>query len=925
MAQVPIDIDAQFFPEKKQAFITQTITYTNTSSKPLEIVYLQDWNHSYSANDTPLAIRFAEEFNNKYHFSKNEDKGFTKIDTLYASSENLSYARLTEQVDIIQVTLNAPLSPNETIELYLNYTLNFPSTKFNRYGVNSKNELQLKDWFIVPAKYTDGQWEYYSNKDLDDQYHDYLDVNITATFPKDYSIKSGYKEISSNRLDSVYTIQLSQKNTLQNQLFLVKETPFYEVETDKFTLLSNIDDEGIAKTSKSLIIDRIAYFLTERLGSYPHEKIFITEEEYKRNPIYGLNQLPSFIRPFPDGFQYELKILKTLTSKYLDTSILTNERTDYWAKDAIHIYLLMQYVDTYYPNLNLLGSFAKIWGIKSFHASDLAFNDQYNFLYLNMIRLQLDQKLTTPKDQLIKYNNNIGNKYKAGLGLVYLDDYLENDIVPKAIKTYFEEHKQQTAKSTELLETIQNNTAKNIDWFYEDYIDSRKNIDYKISKVTKENDVLYVTLKNKTKTTVPIALYSIKNDSTIHKKWIEAFTNDTIVTVPNLEQSSLVLNKEQLIADSNQGNNFKKLKGINILNKPFQLRLFQDIEDPEYSQVFFVPEFGYNVYDGFSPGIKLYNKTFLRKPLEYKLKPMYGLTSKSLIGSASIKYTFFNKFSNNYAVQFGFSGSTYHYEEDLAYKRFSPYINFLSRDQQNLRSNKKEVFSIRYVSVERDRNEFVIDDEFEPDYGIVNLRYFRTNNELTRNLAWFTDLQIAKKFSKVSFNLQYKKLFKNKRQINVRLFGGTFITNRINNNSNYFDFALDRPTDYLFDYDYYGRSEDTGIFSQQIIIAEGGFKSKLQPSFANQWITTANASATIWKYIHAYGDVGFVKNKGNDPSFVYDTGVRLNLVEDYFELYFPVYSNLGWEVAQPNYEEKIRFVVTLSPKTLISLFTRKWY
>ncbi len=136
---------------------------------------------------------------------------------------------------------------------------------------------------------------------------------------------------------------------------------------------------------------------------------------------------------------------------------------------------------------------------------------------------------------------------------------------------------------------------------------------------------------------------------------------------------------------------------------------------------------------------------------------------------------------------------------------------------------------------------------------------------------------------------------------------------------------MDRPTDYLFDYNYYGRSESAGLFSQQLIIAEGGFKSQLEPSFANQWITTLNGSMTIWKYIMAYGDVGLVKNHDNNVEVVYDSGVRVSLIEDYFELYFPVYSNLGWEVAQPQYAEKIRFIVTLDFKTLLGLFTRRWY
>ncbi len=121
-----------------------------------------------------------------------------------------------------------------------------------------------------------------------------------------------------------------------------------------------------------------------------------------------------------------------------------------------------------------------------------------------------------------------------------------------------------------------------------------------------------------------------------------------------------------------------------------------------------------------------------------------------------------------------------------------------------------------------------------------------------------------------------------------------------------------------------GRSESTGLYSQQYIIAEGGFKSKLQDQFANQWITTLNAGYSIWNWIEAYGDVGFLKNRYNNPHFVYDSGIRLNLVQDYFELYLPIYSNNGWEITQPNYSEKIRFIITLSPRTLTNLFTRKW-
>ena len=151
-----------------------------------------------------------------------------------------------------------------------------------------------------------------------------------------------------------------------------------------------------------------------------------------------------------------------------------------------------------------------------------------------------------------------------------------------------------------------------------------------------------------------------------------------------------------------------------------------------------------------------------------------------------------------------------------------------------------------------------------------------------------------------------------------------FISNK-NSNNDYFDFSLDRPTDYLYDYNYYGRSENNGFFSQQIIINEGGFKSKLPVSYANQWLSTFNASVGIWRWFEVYNDVGFVKNKNKSVYFAYENGVRLNFIQDILEVYFPFYSNLGWEVTAPQYSSKIRFVLVIKPKRIYNFVKRGFY
>ena len=68
-----------------------------------------------------------------------------------------------------------------------------------------------------------------------------------------------------------------------------------------------------------------------------------------------------------------------------------------------------------------------------------------------------------------------------------------------------------------------------------------------------------------------------------------------------------------------------------------------------------------------------------------------------------------------------------------------------------------------------------------------------------------------------------------------------------------------------------------------------------------------------------------VKNKNFEVQTAFDSGIRLNILTDYFELFFPFFSSLGNELKMPNYDEKIRFKITLDPKTISGLFTRRWF
>ncbi len=582
---------------------------------------------------------------------------------------------------------------------------------------------------------------------------------------------------------------------------------------------------------------------------------------------------------------------------------------------------MMRYIEEHYPDSKMTGGVSSLKLFKGFHLLNLDFNEQYSYFYLLMARKNLDQPLGAPKNTLIKFNEQIASKYRAGLSLIYLDEYIGNHFMPKSIQQFSALNKQKQTTLNDFETLLKSNTNKNIDWFFNTIINSREIIDYKFSNVSKTKDSVSFSIKNKTNFSVPIPIYGIKNDTIVFKKWIETTKKDSVYSFQRNEAKKIVINFKNEVPEFNLRNNWKKIEGFYPNNRPVVFAFVKDLENPFYNQIIYAPILTYNVYDGLSPGMRFHNRAILNRPFVYDINPTYSIKSKMITGSAAFIVNKDYRDSNLFNVKYTVSGSYFHYAPDATYLKINPMVLMQIR-KDDYRDNRKQLIYIRHVLVEREKSAIVIDNSLE-DYSVFDVKYINSRTEVTNHVSFVGDVQFSKEFGKVSTEVQFRKLFENNRQVSLRMYAGSFLYNT--SNSDFFSFALDRPTDYLFDYAYLGRSSGTGIVSQEFILAEGGFKSKLNTPYANQWITTLNAGYTIWNWIEAYGDVGFVKNSNQNKNFVYDSGIRLNLLADYFELYFPLYSNKGWEIAQPHYGEKIRFVVTLDPNKLFSLFTRKWF
>ena len=387
-AQHKNEINATLNDSTKQIEIQQKFTYVNNSEDGLSVLYFNDWNHAYANRNTALAKRFGEQFKRSLHLGKDSEKGDTHIVSIVDNDYiGLDWNRVQNK-DIIRIKLEKTLEPSESAVLFFTYNIKLPH----------QHRFQLSRKIVLASNFD----KYSPNTYLGAQH-----IILRGTNRKNCEI-----------------------NLSRQKRFTKHVTRFLTVTTDLST--NKYDD-----ISQGISIDKIAKYIDANLGRYPHGNLLVSQINYNKTPLYGINQLPSFIRPYKEQFQFEMKFLKTAINSFLEETLFLDPRAERWVSDAIANYLMIKYVEDNYPNQKLAGKLSNLWGFRSFHLAKMDFNEQYALLSMFAARKNIDQALSTPNDSLIKFNEKIANSYKAGLGMYYLSDYLGNKEVDSSILSFY--------------------------------------------------------------------------------------------------------------------------------------------------------------------------------------------------------------------------------------------------------------------------------------------------------------------------------------------------------------------------------------------------------------------------------------------------------------------------------------------------------
>ena len=915
--QDSLSLDIKLNDDKTSITVRQKIIYHNPYQHPISDVKLLNWVAAYQSRKTPLLKRKIEDRKKELYFAKKSELG-ELIDLQY-SNANLSASLGDKNKEQIILPLPKPINPKESTTLDLVYTMRLPDSRFTGYGYSEKDIL-LKYFFLVP--------ETYNNQSDNESY--YRDTEETANAGSYWKINCdlpvGWHIYSNLPLTSA--TQLSGKSVNDPEILLsTNQYPSFlmDVDGEKINIELGYPLSEYQKQVIAFFAPTQLRFIKSKTNNLP-TKLFISSKFKNKEGFIGTDDIKFWkfkYQLFTDQEKIDLDYFSILSKKIMDESLITNKTNDHWLKNGIKSYLEIQYLKSFFPNHRLLGNlpdhvnFFGIKPLKIFYASRLKLTERYGLAYHYIYTQNLDQKITTPYDKLSNFNTTAISQFEMGSLLNYLSEYAGTASFDLFLKNYLSQNYQRQTTGKAFLDQLYAFTDGQ-SWFLENMMNEKHRINFNLKNIRDKDFTFLVNLRKTNGQNIPIKLETETKTEQKTTFWQKAnASKNGSASLPKNLVEKIVLNDEYIFPETNFRDNYLYTKGLFSNTKKLRLKLVKDIQNPEYNEIFLSPRLTFNAYDKILLGLNFKNQGIFDQKFNYSLTPYYSSGTGKLTGSAALGYSILPPDSFFRSWNFGLSGSYFHYDHNLAYKKFGASTSFNFNKDPRSAIGRSLYFAYNYY--ERDLTPLMILDQQYAKYNLWNVGYNYSDNQLIHEKYISTNLQWMEDFQKISAEAFYRWEYAKDKKISFRWFAGYFIKN--NTKNNLFDYGISRVSNYSFSYGLLGQSDSSGILSQQFILAEGGFKSLFGTS-ANQFITSTNVDAHLWKWFNIYADAGVYKNKHAASKFIWDSGIKVKVIPDFLELYFPIDSSLGFEPSFKDYGYRIRYTLVLNLGALINNLRR---
>jgi len=1000
--EVNYKIDVKLNDVKHELSASETMEYTNNSPNTLTFIYFHLWPNAYSNSKTALAkqkaedggIQFAINGRNKSFYDQPENQGYIDSLDFKVNGKKVVLQYDSTYIDICKIMLNEPLKSGEKIKITTPFHVKIPysSSRMGHVG----QSYQITQWYPKPAVYDKYGWHPIPYLNQGEFYSEFGSFDVTITVPKNYivgatgdlqnndemewlnqevektkAIKTFDKHDMSFPPSSteIKTITFKQTNVHDFAWFADKrfhvlksnvELPNTKHKVTTWAMFTN-DDAQLWLKAPDYINDALFYY-SKWNGDYPYNQCTAVLSalsagagmEYPNITVIGRSA---------DSLSLDVVVAHEVGHNWFYGMWGFNERRYAWMDEGINSFNEARYMrtkygknDCFYPMLNL-GKFAKF-----FELDKLRYKKYHELGYLIGARMNAVQQASLSAELYSNMNYGTIVYFKTSRIFDQLLGYLGEDVYDAVMKDFFEKWKYKHPYPEDLRKAFEDKTGKNLGWVFDDLLQTTKKIDYKVKRI----DGNKILVKNNGMINSPFPLSGMKNDEALYTKWYDGFAGQKWLDLPSdVKVDKIQLDYDNQTLDFNRHNNFIRTSGLFKKTEPLRFKFFGVLENEQKNQINFLPAMGWNNYNQYMLGMLFYNSPFPQSKFEYQLMPMYAFGSKDLAGGANLAYHILPYNSGVQAINLSLSGFQYAYAEttgdniqklkaevEIHFRKAvarSTVENYLFANAMIV-TNAADVYNIK--------NPMIIYGQFgmpdnqpvpKPSYSqIYNLSFAHFNNRQQNPYGFNLSLQSGYGFTKATVDANYAITYNSKKDLQIRVFGGTFLDKASNLNPIYY-FKLSGSTgseDYTYGETFlerYGSNLYAGQYvqgsnwiSRQFIPNDGAFTTYSPYGMTNQWLLSLNltSSLPITNMIKVYGNIGAfgnsyqVSSQSKPDSYQWEAGVKLSFSKNLLVIYLPlVMSNDLNNYTKQNsigYLDRVRFSLKINQnnpfKTIKYLF-----
>ena len=960
------------------------MNYINNSPDKLEFIYIHLWPNAYSNENTALCNQMLRDGDAALYFADSIKQGYISNLSFKSESQDLSFELTKDNIDIGIIRFSKPLLPGESITISSPFHVKIPSSEFSRLG-HSEQSYQLTQWYPKPAVYDKNGWHQMPYLNQGEFYSEYGSFDVFITVPENYrigatgdlvdcekeeawldSLSDVTKEISSfsKKIDfpksstKTKTLHYHQENVHDFAWFADKRYHVLRGEVElsnghKVMTQAFFTNEEADLWKNSLdYLGRSTKFYSDMVGNYPYKQVTAVQGalsagagmEYPNVTIIGISG---------NTYTLEQTIMHEVGHNWFYGMFGFNERDYPWMDEGINTFYQTLYENKYYPDGK---RYLNANGLSLFRLDE--FGKQFEYYYANkaMAAYNLDQASNLNSNDYTSTNYGISIYMKVPMIMQYLQTYYGYEEFSKTMHSFFDMWRFKHPQPNDFIDFFENSTTKDLSWAFDDLLNTKKKIDYKISSIDyKDKDSIKISIKNVGEIKSPILLDARSKDGkSVYLQWYDGFEGKKTITIPNNDFEDITINNSKSILEYNKYNSFKKNdklfynncnsileynKSNNFYKKSKlfhkartpKLKFISSLPKADENILYYTPVMGWNNYNKFMLGALFYNHSIFEKRFEYEIMPMYSFKTYDWNGFSNVNVNFYTKdFIRR--ISLGIEAKKYTYDVSKfnnKYLKVSPYLNFYFKNPAGVTKVDHRA-RLRAVNVNMDVVTYIDyagTGSYSPfqeslDYMVFELNYLYDNKKLINPYGIEINTQANGDMWKTDIKAHYEITYqKPKKGFYIGAFAGYYHNMESNNKRIDYSYKMSSWTgsnDYLYDYTYLGRTEREGLLSHQMTPADGGFYLPSPLGRSRDIILALNlrSSLPLVSFIKVYGNFGYSFDKLAYAPFLYETGFMFTILDGGFEVYFPAliseeYTNQFNLNPNHSYWNTVRFTLRL--------------